>query len=249
MPATTYQNPPIQEAIFDVRFRFTDTPSMETLEALWKSIEETFPKKETIQNFQTKVEFNPTAKLPVVNSTTSEPHGLRLTSQDGSRVVQIKRNGITISRLNGYDGWDQFWTEANNLLNKYSEVCTPEYAERIALRYINSIQIPEATFKLDDYFLTAPQVGSSIQHAVLKFFSQVMIKDEGSNTLAIINQTINPPKRENETTIILDIDAFQDSLRIAPLSDAFAQSIEQIKKFRTSIFEGSITEKTRSLFK
>ena len=243
-----YGNPPIQEAIFDVRFKFSDSPSMDVLESVWKSLEETFPKKETIQNFQTKVEFNPTAKAPVVNSI-SEQYGLRLVSQDGSRVLQIKRDGMTFSRLNGYDGWEQFWTEATNLLSKYSDVCKPEYAERIALRYINSIQIPETIFKLEDYFLTVPQIGSTIQHSVLRFFSQVMIKDAASETLAIINQTINQPKREGETTVILDIDAFQESVRIEPSSDAIAQLIGQIKTFRTSIFEGSITEKTRNLFK
>lgn len=248
MESKDYNNPPIQEAIFDVRLKFADNPSIETLEAVWKSIEEAFPKKETIQNFQTKLEFNPTDKTPVVNST-SESYGLRLTAQDGSRVAQIKRDGFTFSRLNGYDGWVKFLAEAAELLSKYSDVCKPEYAERIALRYINSIQIPETTFKIDDYFLTAPQVGSEIPQSILRFFSQVMIKDDSSNTLAIINQTINPPKREGETTFILDIDAFQEGVRIDPASDDFTKSIEQIKKFRTSIFEGSITDKTRNLFK
>lgn len=248
MESRDYNNPPIQEAIFDVRLKFSDNPSIETLEAVWKLVEETFPKKETIQNFQTKLEFNPTDKAPVVNST-SESYGLRLTAQDGSRVVQIKRDGFTFSRLNGYDGWEKFLAEATELLSKYSDACKPEYAERIALRYINSIQIPETTFKIDDYFLTAPQVGSEIPQSILRFFSQVMIKDDGSNTLAIINQTINPPKREGETTFILDIDAFQEGVRIDPASDDFKKSIEQIKKSRTSIFEGSITDKTRNLFK
>jgi len=248
MESKDYNNPPIQEAVFDVRFRFANNPSIEILEGIWKLVEEAFPKKETIQNFQTKVEFNPTDKVPVVNST-SETYGLRLTTQDGSRVVQIKRDGFTFSRLNGYDGWKQFLEEATELLGKYSDACKPEYVERIALRYINSIQIPETTFKIDDYFLTAPQVGSIIPQSILRFFSQVMIKDDGSNTLAIINQTINPPKREGETTFILDIDAFQEAVRIDPASYDFVKSIEQIKTFRTLIFEGSITDKTRNLFK
>lgn len=249
MPTRNYPNPPIQEAVFDVRFKFPTVPTMGGLESFWKTIDVNFPKKESVFNFQTLVEFNPAVENPSINNQR-EQVGLRLSSPDGSRIFVIKTDGIVFSCVHGYDGCTAFLAEADVLLKKYINQFKPDYAERIALRYINAIHIPETTFELGDYFLTAPIVGATINQDTLAFFSRLMIKDKTSNTVAIIHQTTVDPKPQKigETVVILDIDTFQQGVRINLDSEEFTKSLDQIKEFRTQVFEGSITEKARSLF-
>jgi len=247
MTSRNYGHPPVQEAVFDIRFNFSKTPTVEDLERFWKTIETEFPKKDSVFNFQTMVEFNPTTESPSVNNQR-EQVGIRLSSLDGSRILQIKVDGIAFSRVNGYDGCTTFLEEATDLMKKYVVDLKPSYAERIALRYINAIHIPETIFELSDYFLTAPNIGSDIKQNIVAFFFRAMLKDKESATLAIINQTTGQPQITGETVVIFDIDTFQQAVRIDPLSVDFAKTLDEIKLFRTSIFEGSLTDKARKLF-
>ncbi len=64
------------------------------------------------------------------------------------------------------------------LLKIYSDKVKPLYAERLALRYINAIKIPENKFELEDYFLTAPKIGNDLPQGLIQFFCRSIIQDD-----------------------------------------------------------------------
>lgn len=246
MAGVKYKNPPIREAIFDVRFKFENQLEMSIFESFFKETQESYPKREILNTHTFSFEVK-SGEGPKMGSSGG-PKGLRLRSRDGTKFVQARIDGFTFSQLEPYGDWDSFFAEAKHLLDVYLEKTHPMYAERIALRYVNAIKIPEKNFELEDYFLTAPSIAKDIPQSLLNFFLRVMIKDNKSDSVAIVNQTIEDTKSIDTTTIIFDIDVFQANLRVDPNGAEAKEIIEALKDFRTRIFEGSITKKTKDIF-
>ncbi len=247
MTGVKYKNSPIREAIFDVRFKFEKQLEMSIFESFFKEIQEIYPKREVLntQSFSFKLKLG---EKPKMDSSGGPKVGLRLQSKDGTKFVQARMDGFTFSQLEPYGDWDSFFTEAKRLLDVYQEKTHPMYAERIALRYVNAVKIPEKNFDLEDYFLTAPTIAKDIPQSLLNFFLRAVIKDDRSDSVAIVNQTVEDARIVDVTTIIFDIDVFQANLRVDPSGAEAKKIIEALKDFRTRIFEGSLTKKTKDSF-
>jgi uncharacterized protein (TIGR04255 family) len=246
MPDIAYTNSPIREAVFDIRFKFATPLTPAIFEDAYKTIEREYPKKEV--NFVQSVEFEiKPGENPKVKSETG-PNGLRAISEDGTRIVQFRVDGFSFNKLRPYTNWETFSKEARKLLEIYLALSKPDYAERIALRYINAIEIPESNFKLQDYFLTAPNISENLPQSLIHFFMRLIIKDSESNSFATINQTIENSGKKDSTTILFDIDVFQPNTHIEPDLEKLFTEVFQLKDFRTRVFERSLTAKTKSLF-
>lgn len=245
MSVKNYEKSPIREAIFDIRFKYSEQPDLTLFEQAYEKIRAEYPKREVtnFQSVQFEIKAGETPKLNANGGAT----GLRLTSSDATKIVQFRVDGFTFSQLKPYNNWDDFINEGKRLLTIYLDNLRPEYAERIALRYINGIEIPESIFKLEDYFLTSPKIGDDIPQRLINFFSRLMIKDDFSDSIGIINQTVEENGKVDSTTILFDIDVFQSNLKIRTLPDGLQQILESLKLFRTKIFEGSLTEKAKGL--
>lgn len=241
----TYPNPPIREAVFDIRIKSEKIPELEVFEKAYEVLKDRYPKREVNQlrffSFQLQA-----GEKPVQNSGGG-PNGLRLTSADGKQIVQLRNDGFTFSRLQPYTRWDVFSAEVKNLLEIYISVCGPLKAERIALRYINAIQIPEKRFELGDYFHTYPHTPKDVKQDITQFFSRIIFTDEEKGINAGVNQTMEG-NSEGNTIIIFDLDVFKEKVSLDINSDEFWKEMEELKTVRTNIFQESLTEKTKALF-
>jgi uncharacterized protein (TIGR04255 family) len=88
--------------------------------------------------------------------------GFRFERADARRVMQTKLDGFSYSALAPYDEWEGFRPEAKHLWKLYRDICHPIRVTRVAVRYINRIDIPlknsdpRSSLQLEDYFKTYP---------------------------------------------------------------------------------------------
>jgi len=75
-----------------------------------------------------------------------------LPNDDGTRMIGVSPNLLTVHALAPYRGWDEFNARATQALNAYWKVNAPTGVRRIRIRYINRIVIPSESIDLDDYF-------------------------------------------------------------------------------------------------
>src|SRR6201999_1019372 len=96
----------------------------------------------------------------VVNKTLI---GKRLESDDKKRVVQTQLAGQSVSRLQPYANWADLKAESQRAWGIYRDVMKPNAVTRLALRYINRIDIPQkGPVKIDDYLRTYVEVSPDI---------------------------------------------------------------------------------------
>ncbi len=249
LPKQHYPNAPITEAVIDLRVELPPELSVAMLQTVFEGEGEraAYPEREALL----REEFQFT--VGVGASSTRQEAGFRFRSNDGKHVCQARIDGFTLSRLKPYEHWETFRAEAQRLWTRYKELAKPVKVTRIAVRYINRIEIPLPLNDFSDWFRTYPEVSSDLPQGLSGYFMQFRMPLDDAKGAAIINQSVldesnGVPPSDAIVTMLLDIDIFRtaelpsEDVEIWALMDKLAEEKNQV-------FEASITEKTRELFR
>ena len=246
-----WKNPPILEAVLDIRVTLPDTVDLAQLATFQQGVLDRFPTQEP----QTTVQFGFEAQAgqaPSVQASVGDTVGYRLASADGQRVIQVQHSGFTYSRVGNYETWDNFAQEARELWQHYLEVASPETVIRLGLRYINQIFLPtneEGPVDLKEYILTAPEIAPGVPQILQGFFMRLVISSDDQTSSANIIQVLEPyAVGEDAAPLILDIDVFKPQ-QFEPWSAAIWDAFASLREFKNQIFYNSITEKTKGIFR
>ena len=154
---------------------------------------------------------------------------------------------LTSNKLKPYESWDAFSTEARKLWDIYFQITNPVRITRIALRYINRIEIPLPMNDFKEYVLTTPEIAPKLPQALNHFFMQLEIPNPELPAIALITQTMEKPTENQRLPLILDIDVFS-KIGFINNDEKIWKEFEKLRKFKNDLFHNSITEKTKELF-
>jgi uncharacterized protein (TIGR04255 family) len=234
---------PIQEAVFDFRASGTAITSGAEFEKVGSLLSTSFPKLEVRRKLATKIEFNE-GKLVTTNEDEGF-FGLFLKSDDDQTIAQFRPNGFTLNRLKPYTGWDSLLPRVLELWDTYVSIAKPEHVSRIALRYINRLDVPVGQgADFSTYLRAAPEVPAELPQAVSGFHTVVTIVDQDQGTMANISQQL---LQSSPLAIMLDIDAYSNG----PFSadrESIKPVLERLRDFKNRIFFESLTETTLRLY-
>jgi uncharacterized protein (TIGR04255 family) len=241
--AIQYQNAPIIEALIDLRVDLPAGVSLGDLERLHEQVSHLYPSKRT--RFLLQRTLNPGAD-PALTSTQG-PIGFAFQSADGRQICQVRLDGFSFSRLRPYGNWIELRTEARRLWDIYRSAVNPGIIRRVAVRYINQIDIPHLRIDYKEYFRTAPEVSPALPQAMSGLFMQLLFPQPAYDGMLVLTQTVVPPPRPDMQSVILDLDAFRDEPALTS-DDQIWDLLETLRNTKNTFFEGSITDKTRELF-
>lgn len=240
-----YENAPITEAIIDLRVARCAELTIEKLKTSCDKIITEYPNIEPQFEVSGKIEVQP--GVSASTSAQQEQIGYRCTSKDWKYICQSRINGLTFSRLAPYESWQPFRDKAKQCWDNYRNSTKPTEITRLAVRYINRIDIPHQTVELKDYFRTSPEVPPDMSKSIAGFFTQLRIRQNDIAAQLLLNQAVVPSSHEGVTSIILDLDLFRenDVPQDEPEIWAFFETLHARKN---DLFESCITDKTRELF-
>lgn len=240
-----YKKAPIIEALIQIETKPSIEPNL--IEAkfseLAESIKKDFPITENINSKTMGINLSDNQSSLSISDTKL---GIKLSNRDLPYIAQIKSDGFTFSMINEYQNWETFSKKAKTIWNKYKKHLKPQKITKLAVRYVNRIDIPALSFQMEDYFETYPKVIKGSKSQLTAFFLQAQIPQEEGG-LAVINQTATQPIKAGYTSIILDIDVFDPQIFKAS-SPKLWKRIDLLRTQKNELFENSITNKTRELF-
>jgi uncharacterized protein (TIGR04255 family) len=239
--AFQYENAPITEALIDLRAVLPDDVTLSTLEALYGRVTACYPRK--TKRFQIEGQFS--VQTPPTEKQTEI--GFGFSSEDGKQIFQATLDGFTFSRLRPYGNWLGLNTEAKRLWGLYRESARPLEVTRVAVRYVNQIDIPLPIIDNKEYFLTSPEVSPSLPQELSGFFMQLQFPQADFGGMLILNQAALPSPEPDVNSIVLDLDVFKADLHLTSEEDIW-QLLETLRNRKNEFFEGCITDKTRALF-
>lgn len=238
MSEKKYANPPIQEAVFNLQVRS----------------EKPFD-KDGFKQFVEKSHYSPIEPIRNVDinintHTISKPEitGYRCISQDNKQVVQFNKHGFSFSRVKEYNGWDKNYKEALKLWRYYCQIRNVIAITRVATRFINQFHTPIFT-KPEEYFNSYIKYNDQISPTWNQAFYRLIVShSHGIKSQIIFDSKVN--ENDQKVNIIFDIDVFADNLGLLSQdTDSLEKLFYKMKGIKNDIFEKSITDQTRKLFR
>ncbi|QOJ24697.1 MAG: TIGR04255 family protein [Gammaproteobacteria bacterium] len=243
-------NAPIKEAIIDIQIDLDSEQSDFDHQSLSAKISGEYTKQEPISEAHVAFEIN-TKGESVFNNKNLGITGYRAENSKSGYVAQFRKTGMTVSKLSPYENWDSFKNEAKLLWSLYKETIPDYKLSRLAVRYINEIDIPFAndsqSINFDDYLINSPRTPNDMSTVVSEFFSRVVIPYPELGTNVIVIQTLKDITNSH-VIVILDTDVFRTN--VAGLSETeMWDFFDQLRFLKNKVFKGSLTNKTMELFK
>lgn len=238
---------PIIEAVIEVRAR-TQVPWEES--AISERLKPRLPEYPSVQSHR---EFQHEFKVELGQPTEQTVQdlgwrGLRCESTDKRHIAQFNRDGFVFSRLAPYESWDQFQREGLRLWQLHIELAQPTEPQRLGLRFINRIVIPQEGPRLEDYLEASPRTPREMDIPFSSFLHHNVLTVPGYSYAINIIQTVQQPQGPETGGLIVDIDVFTTQpFNLA--QDVFEQHLAEMRWLKNKVFFGSVTKSALETFK
>jgi uncharacterized protein (TIGR04255 family) len=242
---TVFPNAPIVEAILDINAKMPKGVTPEALNKFYDKVKTRFPEKKERRFFKGGIELGSESSTFASQSGTD---GFLFESQIDKKIVQARLDGFTFNKLRPYENWKCFREEAYELWNLYCDIAEVKKVTRIALRYINRIEVPLPLGDFKDYLLITPEVTPQLPQELAHFLLRLVIPNDDIGATATIIETMGQKTPDNKLPLILDIDVWQ----LKEYESDYRQmwkDFEKLRVFKNDIFFNSTTDRAKELFK
>ncbi len=174
-----------------------------------------------------------------------ELRGVFFRSENRIELAQFRIDGFTFNRLKPYSSWDEIWPSAFRLWKIYESTAKPVAVTRLAVRYINRIELPKKLV-FEDVLSCFPPTPRGLTVVLTKYSSRVSFDSEHDGMKAHVSTKIDGKPDQEKGDLLLDIDAYYRSptLQTADdLDEKITQEFEALHNFKNDIFFATLTEK------
>lgn len=170
-----YPRAPITEALIDIRVSYPPGVSLEVLKRFGSEVHELYPHQAARKLVHGAITLGDPAQTPT--HTTRSTLGYIFHSADRRQAVQARLDGFTFSRFAPYENWEHLRDEAKRLWGIFVRMLEPAIVLRVAVRYINQINLPlrEGTLTFENYLRTFPDIGVEGNVTLEQFFMRLVM--------------------------------------------------------------------------
>lgn len=245
MEENIYTKAPITEAIIDFSVEMSFEGGLSSLNDFGQRIQGEYSKRGELVNLENQIHIGQDGTSVAASQTV---FGYRFSSADNRQIIQARLDGFSLTRLAPYEKWEIFRDEARRLWSLYQVATNTKNVTRVAVRYINRLDLPLPLNDLKEYLLTAPEISPKLSQALSDYFMQLQIPQEDVGGTLVLIEAIIPPSKDNFVSVLLDIDLFSNIV-FSSTEDGLWNLLEAFRIRKNEIFEACITDKTRELLK
>lgn len=238
-----YANPPLVEAVCEFRFTPDTQWDMTIPGLLYEKLKDEFPRRE--QRLFQEIELTRGPDGLEQQIRTNER--ILFLMEDKKIVVQVGPRLLAINCLKPYPTWEGFKPKIARAFETLSTATEVRGLQRLALHYINRIEIPASAPRLEDYFELYLHLGPQLPQDIVNFIVGCEFPYANSRDMCRVQLTPAPSGAPESLTMILSIDYFLAKPRGIEPEQAM-DWVEQAHQSVEEIFEGCITDGLRKLF-
>lgn len=246
-----YKNSPIVEVVCNLIVPQEIQWDVTIPGEIYKNIKDEFPNKESkiVQQIDFKVE-----RQSIIQRMQSSERGCFYKNNRKDRIIQVGKNIVTVNHLKPYEGWQEYKKDVATCVKGLSKAlpgnkCKFQWA---TLKYVNEITVYAQKFDIEEYFKFVPNIPDELPQNIAGFIIGCdFIFENGDclckTTLMQRPEQIKKERESGKTVFILDIDyytAVQEIVNTDNIYDWLETAHNNIK----TVFEGSITNKSRKIF-
>lgn len=240
-----YRNPPVVEALCEIYLKesaWDDTVPGQ----FYDRVKDRFPVKRQREIQEAKFSLSTAGEAAA--GIRRLPPWIQFVTESGDRMIQLARDLLVVNQLRPYPHFDDWEPAIYSALEVYRELAMPKAVARLGVRYINRVAIPEPRIRMEEYFTLYPQLPQAMGDERGGFLLRVEVPAMAGENTVFLTFASAPADNPGETAFLLDLyNVFQPSepLALETLQCPVKTAHENI----ITAFEGSITDRLRTLFK
>ncbi len=239
-----FKNPPIVEAICEFRFS-QDAKTDPTIPGLlYEKLKTDFPNKESKIDQEIEIKADDKGFRHWVKNPNSLAVFL---SNDRKSLIQIGTNKLSIHYLKPYPGWEHFRPKIQQAFDALNSITAIQGIDRIALVYIDKIEIPGHNIDLKQYFNFMPHLGNGFTNSFTDFMVGCDFPYNNKRDICKLQLTSAMPDNKSNTAYLLTTEYFLAKKKSITKDGALAW-VENAHTTVHSIFLNCITKKSEELF-
>lgn len=234
-------NPPLREALIDIRVVQEDTFDPERVHGVRPLVVGDYPTVQHQWVLEGQIHIGEDAQP--VPPGRRRFNGLIFHDADSKQVAQFRVDGFSFSRLSPYTDWNDVFPEAMRLWQIYLDVLTPQYVSRVAVRYVNAIEVSPPV-ELEEYFTAPPYIPDGAPtDALVNFLMRTTSTHSEWDVSVHLTHASEDVSTDGAVTIVLDLDVFK-VVQLRPMEDqAVLESVfDQLRDVKNRMFFASITD-------
>lgn len=247
MTRREYKNPPIEEALCEIRFVPGSEWDLTMPGRFYEEVRGQYdgkPRQQAIMEAQ--LQAAPRVEDPMFQ-LRQESSKILFPDAEERRLVGIGPNILSVHVLRPYPGWEDFRSRIDEACRAYRSIGNPKAVQRIGLRYINRVVVKGTSIELDDYFTVSPEPPPNLPLTMAVFLNRVesVFDDEPIRLTTTFASVDAPPEH---SAFLLDLDVTREwSPEALPLEELMGQ-LEELRRRERDAFEETITNKAREVF-
>ena len=245
MSEQAYKQPPITEAVIEIRFA---TPNDDaTIAKASGDFKSHYPQEDAATNVAIQL-YLPTGMEIKTMAQTLEKKGRRRSSMDQTQLVLLWPDNFVISQLAPYPGWDAFFERFRRDWEIWKRGIGYKKISRIGVRYINRIDIPlsgpllEYERFLNIYAYLPESLGPVSSYAVQ---AQLPLQEIGCKLTLSSGLVPSPVLRH--VSFVFDQDIAKEETP-PQNDDEIYNLLNEIRVKKNIVFETCVTDEARRLF-
>lgn len=233
------KNAPAREALIDIQFE--PSISAEEIQKFADVVGSKFEQQTDL--WESTVGFQVGVDAEAQTNSSHNKIGKRFDSNKPAHVLQCRKNGFTFSILYPYRDWEDLKSEAQQYWNQLQSVSKLGSVTRIAVRYINEINLPLPITSFSEYLTSAPNIPAALPQGLAGFLQRCVIPIE-NGAVSIVTTSFEGINAEQQiVTILLDIDVFKSvSLNSRNFDEVWVE-MEFLRSQKNKFFFEYLTEK------
>ena len=240
-----YKKPPVVEALCELFFEGSEWDDT-VMGRFYDRVKEKFPQRRQVDLPEAQFTFSNQGRSAA--GIQRLPPQMQFLSEDGSSLLQLRQDLLVVNQLQPYPNFEIWEPNIYWALKIYREMTKPKGIQRIGFRYINRIVIPHAPVRMEDYFNIYPQLPKQTGDVHGAFMIRVELPCQQKGHAIFVTFATAPPDQPGQVAHLLDLYGIFQAEK--PLNEHEAQA--EIRTAHGNVvetaFEGSITERLRTLF-
>jgi uncharacterized protein (TIGR04255 family) len=246
VPDQPYKQPPITEAVIEIRFAAPiDTARIAEISADFQSL---YPYEQRITDVRVQL-YLPSAPQATTTAEAIEKLGHKRSSLDQTQILLLWPQNLIVSQLAPYPGWEVFFDRFRRDWTMWKRLMDYRKISRIGVRYINRIDIPvSGTIVEHEQYLNLyphlPEAFGNVRGYGVQ--AQVVLPD--IDCMLILNSLSVPSPLLGHAAFIVDQD-IANEINPPQSDEAIYELLNRVRTKKNEIFEACITPRARELFK
>jgi len=245
-----YKNPPLVEILTE--FFFVPAEGIEwdsfIVPAFHRRIAAGFPTRKRLPAVGIEVRMSSGGDSPEFKPLGLPTPRHRFISEDEKTLVQLGENLLVVNQLPPYYGWEKYRPRVVECFNLYVKLWKPTRVGRVAVHYINKIDLPEVEAGLEEYFNLLPTLPDfPLQPVVTNLSMSYEVPGSNFGDIMVVSMKQHSSANPDGMTFLFQWDYIaSDGLPCD--SEAQTEWLDQAHEYLYKVFMSTLTDKCRKLF-